>query len=152
MMNKSELCCRACGGFDLRLVLSLGEVPLADRLLTDRTLSEPEPKYALTVHFCCTCGLMQIAETVPPEVLFCDDYPYYSSFSPALLRHSRENAEELIRTLSLNGASLVVELASNDGYLLKNFVEHGIPVLGIDPAEGPARIAGENGVDTLCTF
>ncbi|UCC30668.1 MAG: class I SAM-dependent methyltransferase [Phycisphaerales bacterium] len=151
-MSDSAAICRSCAGSDLRLVLSLGKVALADRLLTDQTLSEPEPTYSLTVYFCSDCGLMQIAETVPPEVLFCNDYPYYSSFSPALLEHSHQNAEELIRTCSLGPDSLVVELASNDGYLLKNFVEHGIPVLGIDPADGPTRIAQENGVETLCTF
>ena len=151
-MTDSGAMCRSCEGPDLRLVLSLGKVALADRLLTDQTLSEPEPTYPLTVYFCPGCGLMQISETVPPEVLFCEDYPYYSSFSPALLKHSRQNAEELIRTRSLGSDSLVVELASNDGYLLKNFVEHGIPVLGIDPADGPARLAQENGVETLCAF
>lgn len=151
-MNDSAAICRSCEGSDLRLVLSLGKVALADRLVTDQTISEPEPTYPLTVHFCPGCGLMQIAETVPPEVLFCEDYPYYSSFSPALLKHSRQNAEELIRTRSLGPNSLVVELASNDGYLLKNFVEHEIPVLGIDPADGPARLAQENGIETLCTF
>jgi SAM-dependent methyltransferase len=95
---------------------------------------------------------VQLLETVPPEMLFCDDYPYYSSFSPALLRHSRENALNLIESRRLDSNSLVVELASNDGYLLKNFVECGIPVIGIDPAEGPARAAEAAGVHTLCTF
>jgi SAM-dependent methyltransferase len=89
---------------------------------------------------------------VPPEVLFCQDYPYYSSFSPALLKHSRDNALNLIESRRLHSGSLVIELASNDGYLLKNFVEHNIPVLGIDPAEGPARAAQAAGVPTLCAF
>ena len=84
-VNDSAPVCRSCESSDLGLVLSLGKVALADRLLTDQTLSEPEPMYPLTVYFCCNCGLMQIAETVPPEVLFCEDYPYYSSFSPARL-------------------------------------------------------------------
>jgi SAM-dependent methyltransferase len=95
---------------------------------------------------------VQILETVPPEVLFCDDYPYYSSFSPALLEHSRENALGLIEARKLTSDSLVVELASNDGYLLKNYVEKGIPVLGIDPAEGPAKAAEEIGVPTQIAF
>jgi SAM-dependent methyltransferase len=95
---------------------------------------------------------MQLQETVPPEVLFCDEYPYYSSFSPALLEHSRENALDLIDSRRLNATSMVVEVASNDGYLLKNFVEYGIPVLGIDPAEGPARAAQAASVPSLCSF
>ena len=102
--------------------------------------------------FCPRCSLLQLLETVPPEVLFCQDYPYYSSFSPALLQHSRANALDLIDSRHLNAGSLVIELASNDGYLLKNFVEHGIPVLGIDPADGPARAAEKIGVPTLCKF
>ncbi len=95
---------------------------------------------------------MQILETVPPSVLFCEDYPYYSSFSDALLRHSRENALDLIDRRKLDKSSLVVELASNDGYLLKNYVEYNIPVLGIDPAEGPAREAEKINVPTLGEF
>ena len=152
MVEQAAITCRSCLSARLEPVLSLGETPLADRLLTEAMLTEPEPTFPLTVHFCENCSLVQIAETVPPETLFCDDYPYYSSFSDALLKHSRENVEELIASRSLGPDSLAVELASNDGYLLKNFVAHGIPVLGIDPAEGPARAAGENGVETLCTF
>ena len=94
--------------------------------------------------FCPDCSLVQIFETVPPDVLFCRDYPYYSSFSDTLLQHSRANAIELIAMRQLGPASLVVELASNDGYLLKNFVDRGVPVLGIDPAEGPATCGEEN--------
>ena len=151
-MSDSRATCRSCGARDLKGVLSLGETPLADRLLTEATRDQPEPVYPLTVMFCPQCTLMQIAESVSPEELFCDDYPYYSSFSPALLAHSRDNAARLIQTRRLGRQSLVVELASNDGYMLKNFKERGIAVLGIDPAEGPARVAQEAGIETLCTF
>jgi hypothetical protein len=89
---------------------------------------------------------------VAPEVLFGRDYPYYSSFSDTLLQHSRENALSLIRSQKLGPDSLVVELASNDGYLLKNFKEQGVPVLGIDPAEGPAHEAEKIGIPTMCEF
>jgi hypothetical protein len=95
---------------------------------------------------------VQILETVSPEILFCDEYPYYSSFSPALLQHSRDNVLDLIKSRGLDSNSFVVELASNDGYLLKNYVQGGIPCLGIDPAEGPARAAEKIGVPTLCMF
>jgi SAM-dependent methyltransferase len=144
--------CRSCGNQDLESVLDLGQTPLADRLLTPEQLRQPEPMFPLEVGFCPSCGLMQILETVPPSVLFCEDYPYYSSFSDALLRHSKENALDLVARRQLNENSLVVELASNDGYLLKNYVEKGIPVLGIDPAEGPAKAAEQIGVPTLNTF
>ena len=144
--------CRSCGSANLEPFLDLGTTPLADRLLKPEQLDQPEPRYPLEVAFCHDCALAQILETVPPEVLFCDDYPYYSSFSPALLEHSRDNVKELIRRRSLSSESFVLELASNDGYLLKYYVEDGIPCLGLDPAEGPARAAIENGVATLCTF
>ncbi len=144
--------CRSCGHRDLEPVLDLGRTPLADRLLTQAQLAEPEPVYPLQVVFCPECGLAQIDETVPPEVLFCEDYPYFSSFSDFLLRHSRENVLELIGCRGLGPGSLAVELASNDGYLLKNYVEQGVPVLGIDPAEGPAREAEKIGVTTLNRF
>jgi SAM-dependent methyltransferase len=115
-------------------------------------LQKPEPVYPLEVAFCPRCSLVQILETVSPEVLFCDEYPYFSSFSPALLEHSRENVFDIITSQHLDRNSMVVELASNDGYLLKNYVEKGIPCLGIDPAEGPAKEAAKVNVPTLDTF
>ena len=119
-----QACCRACGNRELQSFLNLGVTPLADRLLTEAQLSEHEPTHPLEVAFCPSCTLVQILETVPPEELFCADYPYFSSFSPALLRHSKENVEDIIARRGLDGSSFVVELASNDGYLLKNYVEH----------------------------
>ena len=95
---------------------------------------------------------MQITQTVSPQILFAEDYPYFSSVSQTLLQHSRANAEELIRTRKLDASSLVIEIASNDGYMLRNFAAAGIPALGIDPANGPARVAKEAGIPTLCTF
>lgn len=144
--------CRSCGGSGLQPFLDLGTQPLADALLTAEQLQGPEPRYPLVVAFCPGCSLVQITETVDPEELFQREYPYYSSFSPALLEHSRRNALELIERKRLGPGSLVVELASNDGYLLQNFVQAGIPVLGIDPAEGPARAARDKGVETLNDF
>ena len=147
-----DAACRSCGGNQLKPYLDLGQTPLADRLLTAEQLQEPEPVFPLQVAFCPECGLSQILETVPPDVLFCDNYPYYSSFLPALLQHSKENALELIKDRKLSDSSFVVELASNDGYLLKNYAENGIPCLGVDPAEGPARSAESIGVPTLVDF
>ena len=151
-MHNHSTTCRSCDQTALELFLDLGKTPLADRFLTAEQLNQPEPLYPLEVAFCHHCGLVQILETVPAEVLFCDKYPYYSSFIPALLKHSRENVLDLIQSRNLNSTSFVVELASNDGYLLKNYVEYGIPCLGIDPAEGPAKAAEQVGVPTLCTF
>jgi SAM-dependent methyltransferase len=151
-MHNSITACRLCNRGSLEQVLSLGQTPLADALLEPEQLQLPELCFPLQVVFCPHCSLVQLEETVSPEVLFCRKYPYYSSFSDALLRHSRENAERLAEDRKLDSGSLVVELASNDGYLLKNFVEQGIRVLGIDPAEGPARAAQEKGIPTLCAF
>ena len=144
--------CRSCGQKSLLPVLDLGLMPLSDGLLTQEQLRQSESLYPLEVAFCSTCSLVQILETVPPDVLFGKDYPYFSSFSQTLLEHSRHNALNLIAERKLAARSFVVEIASNDGYLLKNFVDHKIPVLGIDPAPGPAAAAERIGVSTLCAF
>lgn len=151
-MNNPELSCRSCGHSPLEPVLSLGQTPLADALLTREQLDQPELIVPLEWAFCPRCSLVQLTEAVSPEILFCRDYPYFSSVSKSLLQHFKDSAEELIVSRKLNSNSLVIEAASNDGYMLRNFVERGIPVLGIDPAEGPVRVAQEAGIPTLCTF
>lgn len=151
-MFDSIVACRSCKQQGLDPVLSLGTTPLADALLTPEQLQQPELSFPLDLAFCTKCSLVQIQQTVSPEVLFCREYPYYSSVSDWLLQHSRQNAMALIESRALGPQSFVVELASNDGYLLRNFVERGIPVLGIDPAEGPARVAQQNGIPTLTSF
>jgi SAM-dependent methyltransferase len=148
----SQAVCRACDHKQLLPVLDLGLMPPSDGLLSKELLEQPEQKFPLDVGFCPECSLVQILETVPPEFLFGERYLYFSSFSKALLDHSRANALALIETRKLTPASLVVELASNDGYLLKNFVEKGIPVLGVDPAPKQAEAARKIGVPTLNTF
>ncbi|MHC4727327.1 MAG: class I SAM-dependent methyltransferase [Planctomycetota bacterium] len=144
--------CRSCNQAGLVGVLDLGMIPLSNGLLTEAQLTDSEDKFPLEVAYCPKCSLVQILETVPPEKLFCEDYPYYSSFSKALLEHSRQNVLSLIQKCKLDAKSLVVELASNDGYLLRYYVENGVPCLGIDPAEGPAKSAEKVGVPTLCEF
>lgn len=151
-MSKQRVACRSCGCTKLRSVLYFGRTPLADRLLTEEQLEQPELTAPLDLVFCPNCTLVQITETVAPEILFGEEYPYFSSVSKTLLHHFEESAEELIRSRKLNPNSLVVEPASNDGYMLGNFVRHGIPVLGIDPAKGPAQAAHKAGVPTMCTF
>jgi SAM-dependent methyltransferase len=126
-------------------------MPLADRLPVPGS-TELEPRYPLEVAFCPRCSLVQILATVAPEVVFDADYPYFSSYSETLLEHSRRHVASLMEERRLDSSSLVIELASNDGYLLKYFVDRGVPVLGIDPAPGPARAAEARGVRTLCTF
>src|SRR5262249_19304301 len=126
--------------------------PPSDGLLSEEGLRAVERKFPLEVAFCPQCSLVQILETVPPDLLFGEGYLYFSSFSKALLEHSRGNALSLIEARKLGPASLVIDLASNEGYLLKNFVEAGIPVLGIDPAPRQAEAARKIGVPTLNTF
>lgn len=151
-MSKADFQCRSCGATGVKPILSFGHTPLADALLTHDQLTEPELTAPLDLVFCPRCALVQITETVPPEILFCRNYPYFSSVSKSLLEHFGKSAEHLIQTRGLNENSLVMEAASNDGYLLRNFVEKGIPVLGIDPAEGPVSKAKERGVNSMCTF
>ena len=150
--NRTEAHCRSCGSPDLAIFLSLGNLPLSDGFLEARQLVDNEPRYPLDVAFCSACSLVQILETVPPEELFGADYPYFSSFTDTLLRHSEANVTERISERKLSGNSLVVELASNDGYLLQYYQAKGVPVLGIDPAPGPVAAARKKGIDTLEAF
>jgi SAM-dependent methyltransferase len=144
--------CRSCGSKSLEVVLDLGMSPLADRLLTAEQLQQPEAQYPLRLVFCHDCSLAQIDYTVPPEELFCNDYPYFSSVSDELQRHTIANVHELIERRSLRPGNRVIELASNDGYLLKHYLAKGIKVLGIDPADPPAKAAQAIGVETLIDF
>ncbi|NET38603.1 MAG: class I SAM-dependent methyltransferase [Cyanothece sp. SIO1E1] len=144
--------CRASGQLDLELIISFGHTPLADNLLTAAQLHQPEYTAPLDLAFSPSSGLVQITESVPPEILFYDDYPYFSSVSPSLLQHFGDSARAIIEARRLDSNSLVIEAASNDGYMLKNFAKAGIPVLGIDPAKRPVEVAQEAGIPTLCTF
>lgn len=143
--------CRSCGNTDLLPILSLGHTPLANALLTHEQLARREEMFPLELVFCPQCTLVQINETVSPEKLF-REYLYYSSFSDTVLMNARNIADRLVERCGLNKDSLVVEVASNDGYLLKNYQEQGIPVLGVEPARNIAREAEEHGVPTVSEF
>lgn len=143
--------CRSCDGGPLRMVYGFGPTPIADRLIDPAGETE-DLRAPLTLALCPDCGLAQIRETVAPEYLFRDDYPYYSSVSRALTAHFHQSADALIAQLPLGASSLVVEAASNDGYMLRRFREAGIPVLGIDPSGGPVRAARGHGVETIHGF
>ncbi|MEZ5962815.1 MAG: class I SAM-dependent methyltransferase [Planctomycetota bacterium] len=144
--------CRSCGHLGLAPVLDLGLMPHSDGLLADAAQIPSEPRWPLELAFCPGCTLVQILETVPPEVLFGADYPYFSSFSESWVAHARACVQELIARKGLGPNSLAVELASNDGYLLRHFKDAGVPVLGIDPAPGPAAAAEKIGVPTRVAF
>ena len=152
MSNRQSPRCRSCGATELRAILDLGRTPLANALLTAQQVTEPEAVYPLELVFCPACTLVQITETVPPEQLF-RKYFYLSSFSDTLLRHAEEIAGQLSSSRRLDNNSLVIEIASNDGYLLQYYKRASIPVLGIEPATNIARVAeDERGIPTLSEF
>ena len=142
MTQQTSLGCRSCGATGLAPVLNLGDTPLANALLTAEQTTQPEEKFPLELVRCPQCTLVQITETISPEKLF-REYFYLSSFSDTMLRHAESLATELVAGRQLDADSLVVEVASNDGYLLQYYHRAGIPVLGIEPAENIARVARE---------
>ncbi len=152
MTDSQVLSCRSCGHCGLENVLSLGRTPLANALLTADQITRPEESYPLDLAFCPNCSLVQITETVSPEKLF-REYLYLSSFSDTMLLHAEEIVTRMVRSRGLGSVHLVVEVASNDGYLLQYYKRAGVPVLGIEPAANIARIAEqEREIPTLCEF
>jgi len=133
------------------MVLDLGHQPLANNLLRPEDLDKPEPRCPLRVFICQDCWLLQITDLVAPVQLF-GDYLYFSSYSETMLRHARAAADLHRSAGGLGVASFVVEVASNDGYLLKNFRAAGVPCLGIEPAANIARVARQQGVETWTEF
>jgi SAM-dependent methyltransferase len=133
-------------------ILDLGRQPLANALLPSRDHIAEEKRYPLTLMFCEDCSLVQIRETVEPEVLF-SDYVYFSSFSDTMLEHARQLVNEIIEVERLGESSLVIEIASNDGYLLRNYCRASVPVLGIEPAANVAEVAmKEHGIPIRVEF
>lgn len=143
--------CRGCLQLSLKTVAELGMMPLANGLLKDETQFATEKRYPLNLLFCENCTLVQIKETVPPELLF-SNYPYFSSFSDTMLESASALVDQVVAKEGLDQNSLVIEIGSNDGYLLKNYVAKGIPVLGIEPAENIASVANQRGVRTISKF
>jgi SAM-dependent methyltransferase len=149
--TKVSPACRFCAAPLTRTVVDLGMSPLCESFLSDVQLDRMEPFYPLHVRICDRCHLVQLPAYVAPEQIF-SEYAYYSSFSQTFVQHARDYVATISQRLALSDQSLVVEVASNDGYLLQHFVEKGIPVLGIEPAANVAAAAVERGVPTLVTF
>ncbi|HXM81121.1 MAG TPA: class I SAM-dependent methyltransferase [Burkholderiales bacterium] len=143
--------CISCGKSPLTPVLHLGTTPLANALLSEQQLRVPEPRFPLDLRFCKSCSLVQITEKLPPERLF-GEYAYFSSFSDTIVAEAKKLAARLTRERKLDRSSLVVEVASNDGYLLQHYRDAGVPVLGIEPAANIAKVANERGIRTRCEF
>ncbi len=137
--------CRGCKQILHHIVCDLGKTPLAN------SYKEDANRYPLAVYVCDRCFLVQLGEVVSPVELF-SDYAYFSSYSDSWLRHAKAFAEESIQRFALDEKNLVVEIASNDGYLLQYFQQKGIPVLGVEPAENIAKVAREQGIPTEARF
>jgi SAM-dependent methyltransferase len=143
--------CRFCGAELGLTVVDLGMSPLCENFLRAEQIREMEPFYPLHVFGCERCYLVQLESFVPPNEIF-SEYAYFSAYSTSWVEHARRYVEMISERLRLGTEDLVVELASNDGYLLQHFVGTGVPVLGIDPAENVAAAAEERGVPTLVAF
>ena len=147
--GRGESFCRGCSGRELFSALDLGSLPIANELLTNR-VSEIE-KYPLHLRVCNDCGLGQVADVVTPERIF-RDYRYLSSMSTTFLLHASDFVEQRVSEGLLLEGDWVLEIASNDGYLLKNFLRHDIKVIGIEPAENVAEISKALGIETISEF
>lgn len=143
--------CRFCGNRLEVTFCDLGMSPLSNAFLASNQLNRMEPFYPLHAYVCESCRLVQLQAFETPDNIF-SDYVYFSSYSATWLEHARVYAERMIKELGLGPSSHVVEIASNDGYLLKNFMAAGIPVLGIEPAQNVAAVAESAGIPSLVSF
>jgi hypothetical protein len=143
--------CRVCGGPLTNVFVDLGMSPLANSYVKAGNLSRMEPFYPLRAYVCSQCLLVQLQEFETPADIF-SNYAYFSSYSTSWLEHAERFARETVSRFGLGTHSQVIEIASNDGYLLQYFKALGVPVLGIEPAQNVARVAVENGIPTRCVF
>ena len=144
--------CRGCGAALSLTFLDLGISPIANNLVEIENFSDVDVKFPLHVMTCQICSLVQLSEVIPREILFPSNYTYFSSYSSSWLQHSKSYAEKMISYMELNQSDLVVEIASNDGYLLQFFTNVDIQVLGIEPAAGVAKAAIAKGIPTQIVY
>src|SRR3989344_2814560 len=155
-MSFADLCvtktnCRVCKGTNLAKVLSLGSTPPANAFLKPEDLDKPEPSFPLELSFCKDCSFVQLTDVVSPDLLF-GNYVYSSSTSPVFVAHFKSFASEMAQRFGLNSDSLVVDVGSNDGILLRPYKELGIKVMGVDPAANIAARATESGIETMAAY
>lgn len=143
--------CRFCGTALVHSFADLGATPLANSYVPADRLAQPEPAYPLHARVCGKCFLVQVEAAVPAEAIF-SDYAYFSSYAASWVEHARRYARDMVARFELNADHRIIEVASNDGYLLRHFVDAGIPVLGIEPAANVARAAQAIGVATEVAF
>jgi SAM-dependent methyltransferase len=144
--------CRLCGAPLEHVVADLGVSPVSNDFLREEDLGRMEPFYPLCALVCSQCKLVQLEAFEPPERIFSDDYAYFSSYSTGWLEHARRYTDAVVERFELDASSKVVEIASNDGYLLQYFVERGVPVLGVEPTANTAAVAIEKGIPTEIRF
>jgi 2-polyprenyl-3-methyl-5-hydroxy-6-metoxy-1,4-benzoquinol methylase len=144
--------CRFCRAVLEHTFVDLGMSPLSNAFLKAEQLSRMEPFYPLHAYVCSTCFLVQLEQFESPDRIFNAEYAYFSSFSDSWLEHARRYTDEMIASLGLDAHSFVVEIASNDGYLLQYFVALGVPALGIEPAANVAEVAVKKGIPTVVKF
>jgi SAM-dependent methyltransferase len=150
-VNGPKTNCRFCGTLLTNVFADLGMSPLANAYLSEEQLGQMEPFFPLRALVCDNCLLVQLEDYETPEVIFAD-YAYFSSYTTSWLEHSQRYVDMAVERFGLDGSSSVVELASNDGYLLQYFVERGVPVLGVEPAANVAEVAEEKGIPTVVRF
>jgi SAM-dependent methyltransferase len=143
--------CRFCGAPLAHTFADLGMSPIANNYLTEEQLGRMEPFYPLHALVCDQCFLVQLEEFETPQAIF-SDYAYFSSYSTSWLEHCRRYAETAMERFGLTGESHVVEIGSNDGYLLQYFAGRGVPVLGVEPAANVAEVARDRGIETVVEF
>jgi SAM-dependent methyltransferase len=151
MSSTNHSGCRFCGAALEHTFVDLGMSPLCQSFVSSDHLNHMEPFYPLTVYVCGKCFLVQLLEYVAPENIF-SDYLYFASYSDTWLSHVKAYTDEMVKRFPITADSLVVEIASNDGYLLQYFVEKKVPVLGIEPAANVAAVAIQKGVPSLVKF
>jgi len=148
---KTDPSCRFCNTLLEHTFVDLGMSPLCESFLLRDQLNQMEPFYPLKVYVCSNCFLVQLQEYVSPETIF-TEYAYFSSYSDSWLQHAKNYTDLMIERFKLESKAQVIELASNDGYLLQYFVEKGIPALGIEPAKNVAQVAIQKGIPTITEF
>lgn len=144
--------CRFCSSDSLNLFIDLGMSPPSNSFLTAEQLNNPEIYLPLKLWICNDCFLVQIDEYKNAREIFSNDYAYFSSYSTTWLKHSKDYVDMISKKLNLNGESLAIEIASNDGYLLQYFKEKNIPCLGIEPTANTAKVAKDKGINTLTEY
>ncbi len=149
--NASQPCCRFCGAPLSQTLVDLGMSPLCESYVSADHVNQMEPFYPLHVYVCEQCYLAQLEQYVSAEDIF-TEYAYFSSYAVTWLQHVERYTQQMIERFQLSEKNFVIEVASNDGYLLQYFVQAGIPCLGIEPAANVAKVAEEKGVPTLVEF